>query len=172
MLKKILLLSAALLFITAGGAHAQDADGYADDDTVVVSDTTVVPGQSVTASARTFMPGSPVTFTLFSQPITLGTVDANSEGVATITFTMPDVPAGEHTLRASGTGDDGAPLTVDTTLTVVGAGASARALPTTGSDGTISTTQVGLAALVVGGLLVLAAQKRRSNAAARATAGV
>ena len=168
MIKRLLVLSAAVLFATAGVAGAQDA--YSDDDTVAVSDTAVEPGQPVTVSARTYCAGCPVTFTLFSEPVVLGTVDADANGVATLTFTVPEgTSAGTHTIEATGTGADGLPLTVRTTITVVAPGAAGTgsgALPTTGSDSAISMTQIALAAVVGGGLLVLAASKRRANATA------
>jgi LPXTG-motif cell wall-anchored protein len=177
MLKKILGFAAIVLATTvasSGVASAQDAYPPAGD-TVAASDTTVEPGQPVTISARTFCAGCPVTFMLFSEPINLGTVDADANGVATITFTVPEeLSAGTHTVEASGTGADGQPLTVTTTITVTGAagGAGGGNLPTTGNDSAISMSQVALAAIVGGGLLVLVANKRRSSTPERETAGV
>jgi len=171
MVKKILVLAAGLVVAMAGPALA--GDGYADEDSATVSDTTVEPGQPVTVSAGTFCAGCPVTFTLFSAPVALGTVDANANGVATLTFTVPEnTTPGTHTIEASGTGADGQPLTVTTTITVLGA-AGAGNLPTTGNDGTAPMTKVALAAIAGGGLLVILANRRHSaKHAARETAGV
>ena len=171
MVKKLIALSAVLLLAMAGPASA--GDGYTDEDTVTVSDSTVTPGQSVTTSAKVFEPGSTVTFTFFSAPVELGTAVADAAGVATLTFEVPaTATAGTHTIEASGTGADGLPLTVTTTITVAGA-AGAGDLPTTGSSSTVSLTQVALAAVVGGGLLVLVANKRRSaKADARELTGV
>lgn len=174
MVKKILLLATAALFATAGAAHA--GDGYADDDTLTISDSTVEPGDAVTATAQTFLSGAQVTWTLFSAPIVVGTSTANAAGVATITFTVPNVPAGTHRLEATGTGADGQPLTVATTLTVTGAGTGTGTgqgggLPKTGSDSAVPMTQIALGAIAGGGLLVLLANKRRTNRLAQTTAG-
>ncbi len=163
--KKLVALAALLLVSMAGPAHA--GDGYADEDTIVVSDASVTAGQTVTATAEVFEPGSTVTFTftLSSGAVVLGTAVADASGVATLTFVVPSTAtAGTHTVEASGTGADGLPLTVLTTVEVAGA-AAAGGLPTTGSSNTMSLTQAALAALVGGGLLVLIANKRRSTSA-------
>jgi len=169
MLKKVVLLAAALVLVTAGTAAAQDYPPAGD--TVTVSDTTVEPGQSITLSARTFQAGSTVTFTLFSAPVVLGTATANSSGVATITATIPaNTAPGTHTIEATGVDEAGNPLTVTTTITVLGGAAD---LPTTGSASTTPMTQVALAVLAGGGLLVLLANRRRTTKTeVRETAGV
>ena len=43
--------------------------------------------------------------TLFSDPIEVGTLDVNDEGVEILDFVVPDVPAGGHHLELRG--DDG-----------------------------------------------------------------
>lgn len=177
MLKKTLLLGAALLFVMAGTAAAQDADAYPPTpaESLTVSDTTPAPGQSITITACCFMPGTTVTFTLFSAPVVLGTATADAGGVATLVATIPaDTTPGTHTIEATGIGIDGAPLTVTQTITVVAAGQSAAPLPTTGSGSTTPMTQVALAAIAGGGLLVLLANRRRSTGRVdqRETAGV
>ena len=163
MVKRLLALSAVLLVAVAGPAYA--GEGYTDEDTVTVSDTTATPGQPITVSAKTFEPGSTVTFSLSGTGV-VGTAVADSAGVATLTFDIPaDATVGAHTVEASGTGADGLPLTVSTTIEVLGA-AAAGDLPTTGSANTLSMTQLAVAAVVGGGLLVLLANKRRSAKAA------
>lgn len=174
MLKKLLVATAALLFIAAPMASAQ---GYGDDDTVTTSDSTPAPGQSITLSAKTFV--GPVTFTLFSAPVVLGTVNANSAGVATITATIPaDTTPGSHRIEATGTGVDGQPLTVTTAITVTGAGGGTGGsgsgnLPTTGTDSAVPMTQVAIGAIAAGGLLLILGKRRASRSEpARETAGV
>jgi LPXTG-motif cell wall-anchored protein len=158
MVKKLVALSAVLLLAMAGPAHA--GDGYADEDTATVSDSTVTPGQSVTVTGEVFQPGSSVTFSLSGS--VLGSATANQAGVASLTFEVPGLDAGTYTVEVSGTGADGLPLTVSTTFEVLAAGSGAGDLPTTGSSGTVSMTQIAVAALAGGGLLVLLANKRRT----------
>lgn len=172
MMKRILLLAAAVLLLTAAPASAQDP--YADDDTIAVSDATVTPGQPITLSAKTFMPGTTVTFTMFSAPVVLGTATADANGVATITVTIPaNTTPGTHRIEASGTGIDGQPLTVVTTIQVAGTATApgSSGLPTTGSD-SVSLTQVAVAVMVFGGLMVVMANKRRSAKTERDTVGI
>lgn len=162
MVKRLLALSAVLLVAVAGPAYA--GEGYADEDAIVVDDATATPGQPVTVSAKTFEPGSTVTFTFSGTGV--GTAVADSAGVASLTFDVPaGATVGAHTVEASGTGADGFPLTVSTTIEVLGATAAGD-LPTTGSANTLSMTQLAVAAMVGGGLLVLLANKRRSAKAA------
>lgn len=177
MVKKILLLSAALLFVTAGTATAQDAYPPPEGEAITVSDATPAPGQQITIQACCFQPGSTVTFTLYSQPVTLGTATADANGVATLVATIPsNIAPGPHTIEATGIGMDGQPLTVTQQITVVapgdGTGTGAGDLPRTGSDSTLPMTQIAIAAIAGGGLLVLLASKRRKADAPRETAGV
>src|SRR5690606_38238020 len=58
MIKKTLLLAAALLFTTVGVAHAQDAYPPDGGAAITVSDTTPAPGQTITIVARGFQPGT------------------------------------------------------------------------------------------------------------------
>lgn len=170
MLKKILLIMAALLFVAAPSASAQ---GYGDDDTITISDNVVAPGDSVTLNAFTYCSGCPVTFTLTSDPVVLGTANANGSGVATLIATIPlNTTPGPHTITATGTGVDGQPLTLRTAITVTGGtggtGGARGDLPTTGTSSSVPMTQIAIGAIAAGGLMVLVA-KRRANANERDT---
>ena len=171
MVKRLLALGAVVLIAAAGPAGAQDYPPGGDD--VAVSDSSVEPGQPITISAQIFQPGTSVTFTLFSAPVVLGTATADANGVATITATIPTTAAaGTHTIEASGIGADGQPLTVTQTITVLGA-TGAGSMPDTGSSNSVPATQVAIAAITGGGLLVLLGYKRRSaKTEVRETAGV
>lgn len=175
MVKKLLLLCAALLIATAGTAAAQDAYPPPQGEQIQVSDATPEPGQQITLRACCFMPGTTVTFTLYSQPVTLGTATADADGWATLVATIPAGTApGVHTIEATGIGLDGQPLTVTQQITVVAPGGAGQPLPRTGSDSTVPMTQIAVAAIAGGGLLVLLANKRRSARAReeRETVGV
>ena len=175
MIKKTLLLAAALLFTTVGVAHAQDAYPPDGGAAITVSDTTPAPGQTITIVARGFQPGTDVTFTLYSQPVNLGTATADAAGNATLQATIPaNIAPGTHTIEATGIGADGLPRTVTLQITVVapGGGAGAGDLPRTGSDSAIPMSQIAVGAIALGGLMVLVAGKRRNRTDARETAGV
>ena len=65
-------------------------------------------------------PGSQVTQTLFSEPITLGTGTADAAGNFSSTFSIPaTVPLGTHTLRVQGMTNANDPFTLDVGVTVV-----------------------------------------------------
>lgn len=71
----------------------------------------------ITASG--LAPGSIVTKTLFSDPITLGITTADNTGVLASTIPIPStVPLGSHTLRLQGTTNTGDPFTLDMGVTV------------------------------------------------------
>src|SRR5690349_21331387 len=93
------LAAGALLVIGAGAAQA-------DYNTVtgsVQSGGSVGQGSTQTFTAGGFKVGAAVTFVLHSDPITLGTVNADSTGTATGTFTIPaDAPPGNHIVSAQG----------------------------------------------------------------------
>lgn len=167
MVKKFLVLVAALMVMGTGVAHA--GDGYSDQDFIVTDEQSYAPGEEITITAQTFV--GEVSFTLFSAPVLLGTATANASGVATLVTRIPaGTTPGTHTVEASGTGIDGQPLVLRTTITVTGAGAGggsgtgAGTLPKTGSSNSVPMSQIALGAIAGGGLLVLVANKRRKTA--------
>lgn len=175
MIKRALTLvtSVAALVALATPAHGQQ---YPPGQFgVFVSDTTVVPGQTITISAGVFSPGSTVTFTFFSQPVTLGSATADADGVATIEATIPlNATPGTHTITASGVAPDGSPLEVSTTVTVLaaddgvaaaGAGGIAGGLPRTGEE-PLPLARIAAALLAVGGGLLFVTRRRRAATAA------
>lgn len=162
MLKGLVGLALVALLAIAPAAAAQQ---YPPSDNSITSPTgtTYNPGDPATFSAKTFQAGSETTFTFFSDPVTLGTVRANSAGVATINTRIPaNAAPGRHTVRASGINPQGQPLNVDLAITVRGDGAP---LPRTGASNSVDLSRVGIAALAGGGLLVLASKKRRDRMA-------
>jgi hypothetical protein len=165
MLKRLLVVSLATFALLTSTASAGEYPP--PPDSLVVSDSTVVPGQPITLTARTFEAGSPVTFTMFSAPIVLGTVNADANGVAVLTTSIPNVEPGVHRIEASGTGEDGLPLTVSTEMTVAGAtpGGGGGDLPRTGSDSSLPMARIAVSLLGVGALLVFAARWRQSRSA-------
>jgi len=172
MLKKTLLLAAALLFVTAGTASAQDGEYPPAEDEIVADDTTVAPGEAMVLGIQVCAPGATASFVL-DNSTTLGSGTADGSGRAEATVTIPSTTTpGTHTITGSCADPDGGTLTQVLSFTVTAPGA-AQPLPTTGSDSTTPMAQIALAAIAGGGLLVLLANKRRSSGRTeRETAGV
>jgi len=71
--------------------------------TIELSPSTVQAGKSISVTGRGYQPGETVTFTLFSDPIALGSATADASGSFTYTATIPvTVAPGTHTLRVAG----------------------------------------------------------------------
>lgn len=165
MYRKIIGVAFVMLMAAAPAAMAQE---YPAGDDAITSPTGNIydPGDPATFVARTFQPGSQVSFTFFSDPVHLGTVTADANGVATINTRIPaSADPGRHTVRASGIDPNGRLQNLDFSLTVRG-GPGRAPLPRTGSSNSIDLTRVGVAALAGGGLLILASKKRRDRMAA------
>ena len=166
MLKQLLTGAFATMLVlgAAGVAGAQDAypppgDGIAADTT------TVAPGGTIVLGLRVCRPAAEAQFT-FDASTPLGSATADGDGVATLNATIPSSAApGTHSITGECADPDGGTLTQVLNITIVGA-AGAGSLPTTGNDDAVSMTQIALAAVVLGGLLVLAADRRRAPAAA------
>jgi LPXTG-motif cell wall-anchored protein len=160
MLKKTLAASLLLLAsVVATSAPALAGDGYADEDALVLSDTTVAPGEDFEATVQVCEPGTDATFEIDGEAA--GEAVADDEGQATATLTAP-TEEGTHTVTGECTGLDGEALVLSSTLTVAAAGAGAP-LPSTGSNNTISLTQIGVGAVVLGGLVLIASRRRSSQ---------
>ncbi|CAN5528248.1 hypothetical protein BH20ACT2_BH20ACT2_15350 [soil metagenome] len=166
------VLAALVVALMVAPAVAQTYPPPAEG--ITISNTTVVPGQSVTVTATGYAPGTAVGFVFLSDPVDLGSVTADANGVARLTFNVPaDADPGEHTVTASGLGADGSPLVQSVNLTVVGPdgaaggqGTGRRPLPRTGTDASIGLGQLGAGLLAAGGIAVLAARKRRVHTTA------
>jgi hypothetical protein len=166
LMKKTLALASVLLVGVLGmAAPAMAGEGYTDEDALVLSDTTVAPGEEFEATVGVCEPGSEATFEIDGEPA--GEAIADDEGQATATLTAP-TDEGTHTVTASCTGPDGEAVVLSSTLTVVAGGA----LPATGSSNTLPLTRIALGALVVGGLLVLIATRRGTHKGDREAVGV
>lgn len=149
----VLLVALGLLVFAAAPAFAQYPPD--EDAELVVSDTTVVPGQPMTVAGADWQPGSEVTITFESEPVVLGTASVGDDGTFSTTVTIPeDATAGEHTIRVTGIGEDGEPQTQSIAITVVAAAAAvAGGLAATGGTVTVGLAlAVGLFALGGAGL--------------------
>lgn len=130
------------------------------------SDSTPGVGEDITVDSGEgeFTDGTDVNVTFESKTIALGTVKANSAGLATITFKVPSVAAGTHHVVFRG---DflGTPNTVSVTLQVHGAAAAGAGLPFTGFElGAASLLGAGL--LGAGTVAVVSGRKRKTGLSA------
>lgn len=129
-----------------------------------ISDTAVSPGETVTASDRHNDPGEEVDGYVHSSPEFVGSTTADAAGVATLTFTVPDLPAGHHTLQLIGQ-TSGHRGTVGFTIVAGGSTAASNGstLPFTGGNGIWQMTAAGLALILVGGTAVVVVRRRRHS---------
>lgn len=129
-----------------------------------ISTGSVTPGSTITVSGTGYAPFSTVTVLVYSTPTVLGTAQADANGAFTFTGKLPaGLAAGSHTLVAAGVDGAGNPRYLTQAITVGGAAGSGASggLAYTGADIAVPTIG-GLAALAVGGGLVLAGRRRRS----------
>ena len=136
----------------------------------------LAPGDAVAVSGAGYLPGSTVTVVVYSTPTVLGSVTTSSaDGSFDTTVTLPaGLPAGQHTLVATGVAPDGRTWTLTQAITALGApGAPATDGPAAGrtpAEGGLAYTGAytgvmaagGLGALAAGLLLVLAGRRRRT----------
>ena len=74
---------------------------------------------AIPMSGSGFASGSEVGLFLFSDPINLGTVTANTSGTATATAQIPGtVPTGSHTLQIAGTNSSGQTIALSMGITI------------------------------------------------------
>ena len=170
MVKRLITAAVIALVLAAAPAGAQQYPPA--ENSLIISDTTPTPGQTISIEAKTFTPGTEVSVTLNSDPVLLGSPTANEGGVAGLSATIPStVPLGSHTIVATGTGADGAPLTLTASITVVadgagsGSGSGSGSLPRTGDDSSLPLARIGLALAAAGGVITAVAAKRRKAAA-------
>jgi LPXTG-motif cell wall-anchored protein len=172
MVKRLLLVGgvAVGLLLTTGPAGAQQYPPGAFF--LSLSDSTVVPGQTITATGAVTPGATSVTFTFFSVAQTLTTATPDADGNVSASLTIPtDAAVGDHTITAT----DSTGLEVSTSVTVVaaeGAGAggqeaagAAGALPRTGDD-SLPLLPVGAVLVALGGVCVLVARRRLKAAKA------
>ena len=175
MIRRSLIALCTLGALLALGTRA-DAQQYPPAaNFLTVSDTTPTPGQTITITTGTYLSGSSITVTFFSQPVPLGSAVANAVGEGTLSATIPaNASLGAHTITAEGTTAAG-PLTQSVSVTVVaadggaGAGTGARTpLPRTGDDMSLPLARAAVVLVAAGGALLLVTRRRRHADAAAA----
>ncbi len=116
---------------------------------------TVSAGGTVTLTGGGYLPFSTVTLVMYSDPVVLGTTEADADGNISATVTLPAGISGEHTLVASGVDPSGQPHNLTMAVTV----AAGAGLPNTGASIALPALG-GLVALGAGGGLIFAARRR------------
>ena len=144
------------------GAFAYSFSG----PTISTNSYTVPQGAKLEVFCTGYVPDEIVSLTLMSTPVALGTVMMNSLGAGSTQVTIPaNTPLGNHTIVGTGTTGDtartgifvtGAPIPLST-VTSSGGG-----LAFTGAD-IAAATGVGVIAIGLGGMLLLANRRRRAN---------
>jgi hypothetical protein len=149
---------------------------------------TTSPGQTFTATGTGFAPYAPVTFGIYSSPMTLAHATADASGSASASVTIPSGFSGSHTVTAAGMGATGSPQFLEAGTTVAATstrtpagsgshgvgGVSASRGPGVGPNGgsssglantgarvnPVALTQIALLALLAGGGLLVATRRR------------
>lgn len=184
MVKRIVIAFATALGLVAATAVAPgpaDAQVYPPPVAgCTVSDTSVSPGQTISITCSGYLGSVTVTFTFFSQPVSLGAATTDAGGTVNADLTIPaNAAAGSHTITAEGASASGT-LTNSVALTVVGdgaagAGAGARGgtgdLPRTGDDTSLPLARIAAVLVAAGGIALFLARRRQADAD-RPTAGV
>ncbi|HTN79519.1 MAG TPA: prenyltransferase/squalene oxidase repeat-containing protein [Acidimicrobiales bacterium] len=144
----------ALPQVTLPSGGGGGSGGGTSSGGITISTETAKPGDTVAVGGNGFNPNEPVRITLFSDPVILGTVNADANGLASFTFVVPaNTPAGAHQVEMAGqisskslsialqvTGST-TTTTSTTSTTVAGAtttapgGGSATTAPTTAPSG-------------------------------------
>ncbi len=136
---------------TGGGS----GEGQDEAARISLSDTTLAPGEKFELSGSGFAAGEKVAVTLHSDPLKVGTLEADDAGVISGELTLPSgAEPGAHEVVAVGA-DSGATASVDVTVTASGA------LAVTGGVIAGGAGLVGLALLVIGAVLVLRRRRLR-----------
>ena len=106
---------------------------------ITISTDTAKPGDTIAVGGTGFSPSEPVRVTLFSDPVVLGTTNADPNGLASLTFVLPaSTPSGAHTIEMLGLAsgkrlsvalqvNSSSTTTTSTTTTVAGATTTAAA---------------------------------------------
>lgn len=137
----------------------------------------VAPGETVTVRGSGFAPGAAVVVTIESDPIVLARTGADGTGAIAASAEIPiSLPAGSHTLKATGAAAGGGVLVLAQAVEVTGSAESADGadgvseVQETVSGGELAFTGLGSVMLLVaaavvllfaGGGLIVASRRRR-----------
>ena len=125
---------------------------------LTLSATSVLPGQTITASGSGYGSGSSVSLTFTSDPVLLATAVAGSGGTFSVGVTIPaNATVGAHTITAAGVAADGSARIATASVTV---GSSSGGLVRTG-DNSGNLARWAAVLVAVGSILVVSVSMRR-----------
>lgn len=151
----------AVAAVALGAGPAGAVEYPPSSPTASVSSSTATPGGTVSVQSSGWQADSSVSLTLFSDPVSLGSVTADSSGAFSTTVTIPSgTAAGAHRIVLSGTDANGNAATQEIAITVTVA-AGDGSLPRTGSDSP-PYILFGAGLLLVGAVLAVVARRRHT----------
>ena len=158
---RVTLLATACVLALAAPAIAAN---YPPNSPNLGTDKSAVPGGgSLTITSDGWQPSTIVTFTLNSDPVSLGTTTVSSAGTFSYSTTIPCVDPGTHTIVADGTGSNGAARSSSTTITVQACATGGDdSMPVTGSNTTRTLLTIVAVLLLVGSALLIVGLRRRN----------
>lgn len=178
-ISRLVAAAAGLGLLLLGPSAMAAAPTYpAQAPTLTLSATSILSGDTVTIAGSGFLPGSAATVTwtgsgalgaagrvpgMAAGTLQMGTRGLAADATGTISTGVRLTSPGDHTITLAGTAADGSPVSLSATVTV-NAAAAGDPLPHTGAP-LLTYTAVGLALVLLGGLVVLAVRKRRRDTA-------
>jgi LPXTG-motif cell wall-anchored protein len=139
---------------------------YPPAPTCHLSQTSIQAGGTIGISGFNWLPDSNVLLAFHSEPVVLGTPHTDADGAFSTSAQIPSgATAGSHTITGTGRDLNGQPTTVDCPLVVLGPAAAPGGVAFTGTN--VSVGLVILGGLIVAGLGLLVAGRRRKAHAAR-----
>lgn len=180
----ILLAAAGIFAVLTGPAVSAQQNGPSPGpevlNTTISSPTALGPSCSnvdLTVTTEGLLPGSAATFTLYSDPVVLGTVAVGDDGIASLTFSLPaGTDVGTHRVETTGTDTLGEQASASVDLQVLSCATGPT--PTSpgtgpGGNGSLARTgtdlgapiRIGIVVLAAGAALVLTTRKRQARAA-------
>jgi hypothetical protein len=164
MIKRLLIVAAALFAFAAVPAMAQTAPGYGGPATLTCSVSSGPVGTNVSCTGAGFAANVSATAEFHSQAVVVNSGSTGANGSFTFSFAVPNVAPGAHTITVT----DASGHSASAAFTVTGATTGSTSTGTSGSGLAFTGAEIGLMTgggallLVFGGLIVLASRKRAS----------
>lgn len=169
------VIAALIALSLLGGPAGAQEEGYSDVLNSTVDKPTVggsCNNTDITVTTNNLLPGSDATFTLYSDPVVLGTVTVGDDGVASLTFDLPaGTDLGRHRIETTGTNEfgdaDREGFFIDVTSCAPGPGPGGTGDDSLARTGTDVSVPVRAAVVVFAGgaALLLVSRKRQARAA-------
>jgi hypothetical protein len=158
---------------SSGGPFANDDDYTALCTPLVVSSSSLAPGESVTVSGTAATGGATIAIVLNGATLLGTTTSGASNHFFSATVTIPaDAPAGSNSIQAFQIGDSSDPIVGCPAqvagLEIVRPAAPTEPLARTGSNSTLPLARLGFGLLAAGGLAMLVSRRRRASVSASA----